>query len=253
MAPSRPNSSPENALFIVLTCPSRTTWTPFRQHPLPFRPRSSGRRRRPRRDRGLAWCRKSGPWAGCCIATTTAGLATRLMSAMAPSVCDGAPAAVIGRFFSAFSESISILRRLHHDRIGHAVVGIEPIGRRDLAAAGEIDHQAVGHVALGDADILGARAVDIDVEAGAAERLLDARVDQTRNMPQPAQQFLRIGVIRRQIGPADLQVDRRGRAEIQDLADDVGRQERERHSREARRQLLAQVSGHSPRSAGGPP
>ena len=33
-------------------------------------------------------------------------VSTRLMSAMAPSVCDGAPGAVIGRFCSAFSESI---------------------------------------------------------------------------------------------------------------------------------------------------
>jgi hypothetical protein len=44
-----------------------------------------------------------------------------------------------------------VLRRLHHDRIGHAVVGIEPEGRRDLEAAGQVDDQAVGHVALGQA------------------------------------------------------------------------------------------------------
>ena len=37
---------------------------------------------------------------------TTALRAARLMSAIAPSVCAGAPGAVIGRFFSALSESI---------------------------------------------------------------------------------------------------------------------------------------------------
>jgi len=51
------------------------------------------------------------------------------------------------------------LRRLHHYRIGHAVGGIEPISWRHLAAAGKIDHQAVGHIAFGDADELRAHAV----------------------------------------------------------------------------------------------
>ena len=36
----------------------------------------------------------------------------------------------------------------------------------------------------------GARAVDVDVEAGIVERLLDAGVGQARNMPQLAQQRL---------------------------------------------------------------
>ena len=159
---------------------------------------------------------------------------------MPPSVCDDAPGAVIGRLFSAFSESDLVLRRLHHDRVGHAVVGIEPVGRRDLAGAREIDHHAVGDVALGQADILGAGAVDVDVEARRVERLLDARIDQPRHVPELLQEFLRVGIIGGEVGAADLQVDRRRRAEVQDLRDDVGRQERERHAGEAPRQLLAQ-------------
>ena len=35
-----------------------------------------------------------------------------------------------------------ILRRLDHDGIGHAILGIEPEGGRDLDAAGQIDHHA---------------------------------------------------------------------------------------------------------------
>ena len=61
-------------------------------------------------------------------------------------------------------------------------------------------------------------------------------------MPQPAQQVLCIAVIGLEIGAADLQVDRRRRTEIQDLADDVGGQEREGDAGEARRQFLAQLA-----------
>ena len=42
-----------------------------------------------------------------------------------------------------------VLRRLHDDRIGDAVRGIEVIGRRDLRAARQIDDEAVGDIALG--------------------------------------------------------------------------------------------------------
>ena len=91
-----------------------------------------------------------------------------------------------------------------------------------------------------------------DVEARAVERLLDARVGKARNEAQLAQQLLRVGVIRLQVRAADLQVDRRGRAEVQDLADDVGRQEREGHAGEARGQLFAQHLARTRRSGGGP-
>ncbi len=86
-------------------------------------------------------------------------------------------------------------------------------------------------VALGDADVLRAGAVDIDVEAGTVERLLDARIRKAGHAPHAVRS---IPARRRNspatFGPADLQVDRRRRAEVQDLADDVGRQERERHA-----------------------
>jgi len=51
---------------------------------------------------------------------------------------------------------------------------------------------------------------------------------------------LRIGKVRGLIRTADLEVDRRGRAEVQDLADDVSGEERERHARKPRRQFFAQ-------------
>ena len=76
---------------------------------------------------------------------------------------------------------------------------------------------------------------------GRGRRLLDVRVGDAGDVADLARAVgLRIGEVRRQIVAADLQVDRRRRAEIQDLADDVGRQERERQAREAARQFLAQ-------------
>ena len=133
-----------------------------------------------------------------------------------------------------------VLRRLHHDRIGHAIVRIEIVGRRDLRAARQVDDQAVGDIALGQADILRAGAVDIDIEGRIVGRLLDARIGDAGDPANPAQQLIGVGEIRVHVGAADLQVDRRRRAEIQDLADDVGRQERERHAGKGARQLLAQ-------------
>ena len=163
------------------------------------------------------------------------------MSAMPPRIGDcGLPVAVIGSVCSALSEFDLVLRRLHHDRIGHAVIRIEIVGRRDLRAAREIDDEAVGDVALGQPDILRAGTVDIDVEGRIVGRLLDARIGDAGNAADPAQQLVGVGEIGLQIGAADLQVDRRRRAEIQDLADDVGRQEREAHAGKQPRQLLAQ-------------
>ena len=133
-----------------------------------------------------------------------------------------------------------ILRRLHHDRVGDAIVGIEPIGRRDLAAAGQIDDQTIGDVAFGEADILRAGAVDIDVQGRIGVGLLNARVGDARHMADAAQQQVGVVEIGGEIGAAHLQVDRRGRAEIQDLADDVGRQERKNDAGKPLRQFFAQ-------------
>src|SRR5580698_11562154 len=51
-----------------------------------------------------------------------------------------------------------------------------------------------------------------------------------------------VGIVGAQIVAANLQINRRGGAEIEDLADDVGGQEREAHSRETARQFAAQAA-----------
>ena len=134
------------------------------------------------------------------------------------------------------------MRRLHHDRIGHAIVGAEEVGRRDLRTSRQIDDHAVGDIARGQAEILRARAVDIDIESRIVRRLLNARVGDTGNETNAPQQIVGIFEIGFAVGPTHLQIDRRRCTEIQNLADDIGRQERKRDAGEFARQLLAQLT-----------
>src|SRR5260370_383899 len=88
--------------------------------------------------------------------------------------------------------------------------------------------------------MLRAGPVDIDIEGRVAGRLLNARVRNAGYVANPAQQFIGVDEVRIDVGAADLEIDRRRRPEIQDLADDVGGQERELQAGEGARQLLAQ-------------
>ena len=108
--------------------------------------------------------------AGCCIATRRRWRASRLDVGDAAEHLRRAPclAAVIGRVCSALRRVDLVLRRLHHDRVGDAVVGIEPIGRRTpgrcrraLTTMLLVTSRSVS------ADVLRAGAVDIDIEARA--------------------------------------------------------------------------------------
>ncbi len=117
------------------------------------------------------------------------------------------------------------MRRLRDDRIGRAILRIEPEGRRHLETAGQIYDQAVGDVALGHADRRRPGAVDVDGEFRIMRRLFEAHIRRAGNLADAAQQFLRVGFIRRLVRTGNDHIDRRRRAEIQDLTDDVGRQE----------------------------
>src|ERR1700743_1778659 len=71
-------------------------------------------------------------------------------------------------------------------------------------------------------------------------RLLDARIGDARYAPDPTQELVGIGEVRVDVVPTNLQVDRGRGTEIEDLADDVSRQERERHAGKRARQFFAQ-------------
>src|SRR5260370_8856264 len=60
--------------------------------------------------------------------------------------------------------------------------------------------------------------------------LLDAQVRRPRHLPHLLQQGIRIGSVALQIGADDLNINRRGQTEIQNLADHIGRQESKGHA-----------------------
>ena len=140
---------------------------------------------------------------------TTASLWLRRISAMPPSTVVGAPVALIGRFCSAGRRVDLVLRRLQGDRIGDAVLLVEPVGRRHLAGAREVDDQAIGHVGGGHAGELRARAVDVDIERREPCRLLNACIGDARDMTDLRQELVGVGKVRVEIVAADLQIDRR--------------------------------------------
>jgi len=69
---------------------------------------------------------------------------------------------------------------------------------------------------------LRARAVDVDIERRLPGRLLDARIGHAGNLADLRQQLVGVGIVRAEIVAAYLQIDRCRRAEIEDLADDIG-------------------------------
>src|SRR4029077_5952991 len=141
-----------------------------------------------------------------------------------------------------------VLLRLDHDLVAHAVFVVEPeIGRR-RSAAGQRDQQVVGDVPLRQADLLGEDTVTIDHDPRRVEDLLHVHVHRTRDAFELVGDLL--GdleiLIRFRQGARDLYVDGGGQAEVEDLADDVGRLSEEFEIRKPARQLVAerlQVSG----------
>ena len=97
-----------------------------------------------------------------------------------------------------------VLGCLQGNRIGDAVLLIQPVSGSNLAGAREVDHQAVGHIGGGDARILRARAVDVDIERRLQRGLLNARIRHAGDMAYLRQQFIRVGKIRTEVVAANL-------------------------------------------------
>ena len=134
----------------------------------------------------------------------------------------------------------AILRRLDGNRIGHAVGRVQPVGRRRLRAARQRRLKAGSGIVFGQPDDAGEFAIEIDLQRGVLECFLDARIGDAGNVADLRQQLVGEGAAGVEIGAGDLHVDRRRRAEIEDLADDIRRKEGESRARKRQRQLLAQ-------------
>ena len=75
-----------------------------------------------------------------------------------------------------------ILRGLQDDGIRHAIGGIEPETRRHLTAAGEVDHQTVGHIARRQTDFLSPGPIQIHFEHRAGPGLLNSDIGDPGNL-----------------------------------------------------------------------
>ncbi len=132
-----------------------------------------------------------------------------------------------------------VLRRLGRDVVVHAVLPVQEEQRRGLETAAQRVQHAARDVALGQTVLLRLGAVDIDLEVRVVELLLDARVDHAGHRAHLVEDLVGDDAVAGDVGAVDLDVDRRRHAEVQDLRDDVGRQEVERHAGKSARQVAA--------------
>ena len=124
---------------------------------------------------------------------------------------------VMGRLSSAAMAVHAVLRRLNGDVVGNAVAGIEIEVGAGLEAAAEGHQQALRHILLRQAHVLGAGAVHVHCQVGIIEGLLDARVGGAGNIADLIQHALGEGAVAVEIGADDLNIDGRGETKIQDL------------------------------------
>ena len=146
-------------------------------------------------------------------------------------------------------ESILYCGRLHGDEVADAGFPIEPLGGRHLAARSERDEQAVADIALGKPDLAGLIAIDVDVDFGPIDHLVNVDVGGAGDTRDLLADLPRDLVIAGRVAADHLHVDGRGQAEVQNLVGDVGGFEEERHVGKPLVQALAQLIGVS---RGGP-
>ena len=123
-----------------------------------------------------------------------------------------------------------ICRRLHRHQIIHVVGGIHPPVRRQLAAGTERHQHVVGDVLLLQAHLTGAPAIHVHAHQRHVVHLMNVHVGRAWNLRKAARNLLRDVVIGRRVldGSNHLYVNRRGQAEVKNLAHDIGRLEEER-------------------------
>jgi hypothetical protein len=132
-----------------------------------------------------------------------------------------------------------VLRGLHEHVVGDPGLRVHPVVRGRLLRAGQRDQQVLGHVPLGQPDLVGQRPVDVHPQVRGGRDLRQVQVGDARLAPQLGHHLagqLRVpGVVPERA--VDLHVDRAGQPEVQHLGDDVRRLEEERQLRELPRQL----------------
>ena len=131
-----------------------------------------------------------------------------------------------------------VLRRLHRDVVGDTVFRIGPEIGCDRLGGGEARANVIADVACGDAELQGARAIDLNVEVGGVDLLLDVSIDNPRNGSDAASQLLGNAEVLGPVIANGPHVDLRGKPKIQDLRRHIGGLEVEYVFRKSRRQHL---------------
>ena len=146
-----------------------------------------------------------------------------------------------GQTFECSHRVELVLRSLDRDIVGNPVARIEiEIGAR-LETAAERDQEALCDILLRKARARGARAVHVHRQVRFVERLLDARVGRAANIADFVEHVFGQGAIGIEIGADDLNVNGRGKPEIQNLGDDVDWHHIKRDARVIAGQHLAQT------------
>src|ERR1700686_3420204 len=104
----------------------------------------------------------------------------------------GASAARAGHrnILQALQRIDSVLWSLRRYGIAHAGLRVQPKFRRRLKTAAQRNQQVRGNVALGEADLLGFGPVDINMQIGLIERLLDVQINRSANLLDSLQQLV---------------------------------------------------------------
>src|SRR5208283_845572 len=103
------------------------------------------------------------------------------------------------------------------------------------------NQQIIGNVALGEADLLRLGPIHIDMQIGLIERLLNVQIDSPGNLPDPLQQLVGECPVGIHAVARNLNVNGSGQTEVQNLTDNVGRQEREGYAGELLRKFQTQI------------
>ena len=133
------------------------------------------------------------------------------------------------------------MRRLGADLVLHARVPVQPLGWRNLRRPAERDQQAVGDIALREANLARFVAIHVHADFGIVHHLMNMHVHRPRNAGDFPLQFERKRVAGVGIPAGDLDIDRRRKPEIQNLIRDIRRLEIETDAGKRRVQTLAQT------------
>ena len=132
------------------------------------------------------------------------------------------------------------LRDLDLHLIADAGLGIGPVVRHHEAAGRRGRHHGPRDLAAVTPLSPGPLAIDVDLDGRVVERLGELQIPQERrSFAVPGGPCRRYSRFSCRLPPAHGDLDRRGRAEAHDLADDVGGLEREPHAWGSRRAVPA--------------